>query len=295
MTGPRHTLPPAAEASILKAVNALGPVHGPLPVIVASDSFAFLVDNWMAHMNAIGIDKFLVVAMDEAMQHRLERAGIEAGRADFDGSKSDFWTYRMLVWDLLIRHDIEIVQSDIDALWLKNPIPEYFSSAEFDIIWSQGTYHPTAVLERWGFVLCTGLFWARPTAGSKQFFIALTDQSWRIREGDDQDVINRLLLERGTVWEVPSSGIHQMTVRGHTFTGYRDLVIGRCDQLGLKMAMLPHDLFPRLTTAESGPYVKHVLRSPDPVQRVPELRAANCWMLDEQEGRLGTRQQWAGH
>lgn len=278
----------SSRSSIADAVAATGGT-GPLPVIVASDDYAFLVDNWIMHMEALGLHRYLVVAMDDALVARLADVGIKAGRCSFDGSKGDFWLRRMLIWNFLIEQDIEIIQSDIDAVWLRNPIPEHFSDMSFDMIWSQGTVHPADILKHWSFILCAGLFWARPSPGTKSFFAALTSRSAQIRQTDDQQVINELLYECETHWEVPTSGSDQHSVRGHTFTGYRETMVGRCKSLGLRIALLPHYLFPRLVTAEAGPFVKHVLRSDDPVQRIPEMRAAGCWMLDGRMGKFGIR------
>jgi hypothetical protein len=145
-----------AKQTLEQAVAALGR-EGPLPVVVVSDDYALLLDNWIAHMHALGISRFLVVAMDDALAHRLSARGIVVARSDFDGSTSDFWLRRMLVWQYLVEIGVDIVQSDIDALWFKNPIPELFTDQPYDVLCSQGTLHPFDIASSWGFILCTGL------------------------------------------------------------------------------------------------------------------------------------------
>ena len=54
----------------------------------------------------------------------------------------------------LIACGIDFVHSDADAVWLRDPIPEYFGPGETaDLVASQGTRHPPDVFGRWGFVL----------------------------------------------------------------------------------------------------------------------------------------------
>ena len=62
-----------------------------------------------------------------ALMDRLTKAGM-LPCCEFDGSVKDLGLQRTLVWDLLVQHDVDLIQSDIDAVWLRDPIPEYFSA-----------------------------------------------------------------------------------------------------------------------------------------------------------------------
>jgi hypothetical protein len=64
------------------------------------------------------------------------------------------------------------------------------------------------------------------------------------------------------------------------------VVTGECEELALRIGLLPHHEFPRLPGGNPGAYVKHVLRSGDSETRIDELRACGCWMLDHARPRL---------
>ncbi len=285
------TLSDVARASLMAAVSRIGGV-GPLPVVVISDDFAQWLDNWMYYMEALGIRRFLVVATDAALERRLARAGITAARCDFAGSARGFWLHRLLIWDYLIDRGVDIIQSDVDAIWFKNPIDEYFLESKYDLVWTQGTLHPRSVLARWGFILCTGLFWAKAGAGTKAFFAALRSRAAQILATTDQAVINQLLYDEGATWDVAEAASYQLDWQGHPFTGFEGVLEGRCPAFGLRLAMLPYRLFPRSVTPGSGAFVKH-LQFPRPAgdDRVPEMRLeqmreAGCWILDQRPSRL---------
>ena len=62
------------------------------------------------------------------------------------------------------------IHSDTDAIWIANPIPEIFRDGAPDLRLTQGTVSPGKLLLKWGFVVCVGLFWARPTPFTQRFF-----------------------------------------------------------------------------------------------------------------------------
>ncbi len=285
------TLSDAARASLMTVVAQIGGA-GPLPVVVISDAYADWLDNWMYYIEALGIRRFLVVATDAALAARLARAGIPAARCDFAGSALGFWLHRLLIWAFLVDQEIDIIQSDVDAIWFKNPIDEYFLESKYDLVWTQGTLHPRSVLAHWGFILCTGLFWAKAGAGTRAFFDALRSRAAQVLATTDQAVINELLYDEGTIWDVAAAQSYQLDWRGQPFTGFEGVLEGRCPAFGLRLAMLPYRLFPRSVIPGSGAYVKHLqFRRPPgdnrvPEERVAQMRDAGCWILDQRPARL---------
>src|ERR1700736_4181300 len=92
------SLTSASQSDLRRALQAIGG-SGPLPVVVATDPYARLLDNWICHVEALGIERYLIVALDQSLMDRLSRAGITAARCDWDGSYPDFVLQRMLIWD----------------------------------------------------------------------------------------------------------------------------------------------------------------------------------------------------
>ncbi|MFI4949101.1 MAG: putative nucleotide-diphospho-sugar transferase [Alphaproteobacteria bacterium] len=291
MEAAHPALSDAARASLMEAVAQIGGT-GPVPVVVISNAYADWLDNWMYYMEALGIGRFLVVATDAALAGRLARAGIPAARCDFAGSTLGFWLYRLLIWDCLIDRGIDIIQSDVDAIWFKNPIDKYFDESKYDLVWTQGTLHPRRILAHWGFILCTGLFWAKAGAGTRAFFAALRSRAAAILATTDQAVINQLLYDEGTTWNIAGAQSYPLDWQGHPFTGFEGVLEGHCPAFGLRLAMLPYRLFPRSVTPGGGAYVKHLQfpRPPGedrvPEERLAQMREAGCWILDQRPTRL---------
>jgi len=269
----------STASNILSAVASLG--RGtPICLVVASNAYAELLDNWLWHMDALGIRRIVVVTMDEALSQRLQGTDLTVAQAAFDGSEGDFWLQRAKIWSLLADAGVEFIHSDIDAVWLRDPIPGY-NGNDFDILVSQGTLHPEDTLAAWGFVVCTGFFWARPTAPSKKLLEALVTPSTNILNSDDQAYLNRWLAEIGIEWQTHSKESYDLSYKNKIFRAYREPISGICESIGLKITLLPHHLFPRLQPGATNAIVRHVLRNGDASRRLEMMRAAGCWQLDE--------------
>jgi hypothetical protein len=264
--------------SIGRAVSCLGR-DGPLPVVVASSEYTLLLENWIAHVQALGITRFLAVAMDEALAARLAGRGFVVAESRFDGSAADFWLRRILIWQYLIGLGVHVVQSDVDAIWLRDPIPAFFADQHCDLLCSQGTLHPGETAELWGFVLCTGLMSMRPSPATVRFFARFTKRADQVLLTDDQQVMNQMLAETGLVWNRYGLSCERHHLDGREFHSYGSIIDTTDPDSGATIGLLSHALFPRLPTASSGAYVKHVLRPEDDNTRVAELDAVGCWRL----------------
>jgi hypothetical protein len=266
-------------ANILPAVASLGK-GTPICLVVASNAYAELLDNWLLHMDALDICRIVVVTMDEALSQRLQGTELTVVQATFDGSEGDFWLQRAKIWLLLADAGVEFIHSDIDAVWLRDPIPDY-TGDDFDILVSQGTLHPEDILAVWGFVVCTGFFWARPTPQMRILLRALVTPSNNILNSDDQAYLNRWLAEIGIEWQTDAKDSYNLICGDKIFRAYRDPIAGVCKSIDLKITLLPHHLFPRLQPGAADAIVRHVLRTGDPSQRLERMREAGCWQLDK--------------
>ncbi len=266
----------ATKRDILAAVARLGP-GGPVVIVVVSSGYEQFLDNWLCHMDALDIRRLIVVAMDGALAARLAGTGFPVVRAGFDGSRADFWLQRARIWAFLAAEGVEFIHSDVDAIWLRDPVRQY-SDAAFDLLITQGTIYPRPALAAWGFVLCTGFFWARATAASRRLFDAFVTPA--MLSSDDQAALNGLLIEAGTSWRTDGVGSYELRRRDHSFTCYREPIAGFCGALDLRLLLMPHHLFPRLQPGAPDAIVRHVLRDPSPELRIGLMRAAGCWRLD---------------
>jgi hypothetical protein len=248
---------------------------------MASNEHAHLLDNWFSHMDALGVHRVLAVAMDGDLAARLKGVHFRSAQAEFDGTLADFWFQRALIWAFLAEQGIEFIHSDTDAVWLRGPT-EAYENDDFDLLLSQGTIHPLEALTAWGFVLCCGFFWARPTPASRRVFRALVAPNAKGPEYDDQTLLNRLLVGAGTTWMANSVESYDLQLRGRSFRCFRQPLTGHCTSLDLHLALLPHHLFPRLPPCAPEARVRHMLWEPhaSPEGQISLMRATGCWRLD---------------
>jgi hypothetical protein len=278
---PNLRLPLDIEAALLRAAASV-PGAGPLPVVVASDAYADLLDNWLRHINLLAPDRFLIVAMDGVLEAKLLARGLPVGRADFDGTPTDFWLQRILVWESLVRSGLDIIQSDVDAIWMRDPRDMLSTVCSADLLFSQGTLHPWDGYSLWSFVLCTGFFLIRAGEAANRLFDAWLANPVRLRETDDQAELNTFLVDAGIRWNLAGLESYQEQLQDLPFKCFRDTLVGDCPSLGFRVAMLPHHLFPRLANPGSDAYVRHVLRPADDALRILQLKAAGCWIDSRQ-------------
>jgi hypothetical protein len=251
----------------------------PLPVVVASDPYAELLDNWISHIRRLGITRFLIVAMDDALEERLSGRGLVVARSSFDGSAEDFWLRRLLVWQHLVHIGVHVVQSDVDAIWLRDPTEPFFRRQRPDLLCTQGTFHPGDIAALWGFVLCTGLMSIRPTHPARRFLDRFVARAEDVLRTDDQAVMNRMLAESGLVWDRHGLQPEINELEGDPFTSYPGIIDATDLATGSSIGLLPHHLFPRVPTASTVAYVKHPLRPVDDANRIDELRTIGCWLI----------------
>jgi hypothetical protein len=238
----------------------------PVTIAFATDGFGPLTMNWLAHAHKVGAPAPLVVALDAALAHSLEEAGIPFIRHRYDGSLGDLWLQRTLFFEFLAGAGIDFIHSDVDAVWLRDPRPFCFGDFGLDLIFSQGVNYPAPIWRQWGFVLCCGFFAVRARPAVAAFFSEVRGLVRRV--GDDQVVINHLIAERGLVWAADRQTGYDLSNKGKLFTG---------PSLDLHVGLLPHHLFPRLPIAEPGAMVRHPVGPGDPIEKAAVLRQVGCW------------------
>jgi len=249
-------------ADLRAAATALG--AGPaLPVVFTDAAFAGITRNWLAHLDALGISRRLVLALDDAAEAAF--AGETVVRLRVTGG----WGARLLALEWLARAGIGFVCCDADAVWLRDPLP-WFDTARFDLVFAPATNRPEAAWRRWGFTLSSGLFAARARSAVAEFLAAV-----RATGAVGDDAFNAALLARDVTWENREPG-YQLG-RANPMVCYREVLAGVSGDLAL--AVLPHHLFPRLPVAAPDARVRHPLGPDAPAARVATLRAFGCWRL----------------
>ena len=246
----------------------------PLIVVFANWRYLDVLLNWMEAIRRVGVTDCLVVSLDKKIYRRLKRRGTRTILAQSGKGLTDVWILRIDVFRCLIDCGIDFVHSDADAIWLRNPIPEYFQAEkELDLIASQGTRWPPDVFDQWGFVLCCGLFSMRSTPASAELLKTL--RSHVEKTGDDQKSLNQILVEMKIDWDVESE--YRVPFKKWLLRCSRRMIRSR--GADIRVGVLPFKKFPRIADQQDQPYVVHPTTRKSPSDKRAGLAQWNLWFL----------------
>lgn len=247
---------------------------GTILLTFSNQAYLPILENWLAAMRRIGIDDILVVALDESTHAHLCERGVLCHLLPCENDLKALWRKRVSLFDAILQRGYCLIHSDADAVWLKDPRARYFFGSDADIVFSQGTQWPIPCWERWGFILCCGLFFLRPTDPVRALM-----RDWVahvVGSGDDQVSFNLLLLERAVAWEI-AAPYRLPTPFGIDITCSRQLIRGQA--AGLRIEVLPQHLFQRVHLPGEEAYVKHCLSGQTAQTTRQGLEETGCWLL----------------
>lgn len=216
----------------------------PLIVTFVSSPYISVGWNWLYAIHKVQPDAdLLVVALDSETKDAFGDSSVDVLFRPLDeGNLGELWVHRLDVLIELLDHGRDIVHSDADAVWVKNPLP-LMQGASSDMVFSQGTVWPTDVHGKRGIVLCCGLFFLRNTPEVRDFLGRIGRRV--AEERDDQVSINRELDDILGPWHVEEP--YSIEFRGTRFTASRELM-SATSQSGISVAVIPHHVVPRIIT-----------------------------------------------
>jgi hypothetical protein len=249
-----------------------------LVVAFSDNRYRDVLLNWLVAVHRLGISNYLIVSLDEHIHDFLLQRGFPSFLSVLRGPLSNLWRLRLEVLRALCDHDLTIVHSDIDAIWLRNPVPEYFSGQSDHLVATQGTVWPEDVVRKQGFVLCCGLFSIRSSPGIRSLLDDIIEDVKRT--GDDQVSLNRI-LNASVDWDMNLVNPYHFDFQRNRFICSEQTIRGTSPARGIKVSMLPHHLFQRIHMPAKAAYAKHLL-SPKTCQgKLISFKEANCLFLDE--------------
>jgi hypothetical protein len=247
------------------------PRPDPLTVTFVDANYLPLLELWLPRLAQLGVERVKVFCLDGRTLEWCRSQGVAAAQIEWTGNLRDLWTQRIRVFSELLAAGQEFVHSDIDAIWIRNPLRTGSAvERDEDLVFSQGTVWPPDVHDQWGFVLCCGWFRARPTLAARAFFEGL-EQDVR-QTGDDQISVNRLLSALGASWNHGRSGDYQLAFRDRVVQCWTRAVRAQTTAGSLSVALLPHREFQRLPEDSDHAIVKHYLTPKNCAQKLNALR-----------------------
>lgn len=247
---------------------------GSVIIAFADSRYADVLLNWLVALALQQVDNYLVIALDRELHGLLAARGIPCVLSQLNGSLGDLWVARIRVFAALCAAGIDFIHSDVDAVWLRDPRQAYFSNSDADLVASQGTVWPADVHQRFGFVLCCGLFYLRGGAPSRHLLTELATDVETTR--DDQVSLNRLLAKRGIAWQTPATDRYFLSNGPTRVLCSKSLITGRAPD-GLRVSVLPHHLFQRVPLQQQEvPFVCHPLTAKEPRAKLAEFARLGC-------------------
>lgn len=213
-------------------------------VAFADSAYRSIAFNWLRAIERVGLLEAVdFVALDEALHNALIQSGVACSFLPPPaGDLNSLWRHRTRTLRAKIEaSDRPIIHSDTDAVWLNSPI-ERLLSEPADLVFSQGTIWPPESLSHRGFVLCCGLFMARPTSQCHRFFSALEPLVDELQ--DDQWAVNRLVDREVRSWQIVQD--QWLELNDERFVISNESMRGSGPQISV--TVLPHAEFPRLMT-----------------------------------------------
>jgi hypothetical protein len=228
-----------------------------LIVVFANSQYLEVLLNWLVAIKRLGIRNYLIISLDKDIHCFLAERGFASFLAPLAGPLSQLWMMRLQIFRALCRNGIDFIHSDADAVWLRNPIPDYFSDPTRHIVASQGTIWPPDIVKTQGFVFCCGLFYVRSCDATRALLDDMVNDV--TVSGDDQVSLNRILQSRGIHWGTAQSHSYPLVHEGQQFLCFKHTVTGYSADGTLTVALLPHHLFQRLHMPGQNAFVKHLL------------------------------------
>lgn len=249
-------------------------------IVVFSDvRYSDVLENWLSFFPKDLYNSLNIVALDHALSEKdfikdLIKKKVKVSYLDWSGDLNELWVKRVEYLHALVANGYSVIHSDIDAIWLKNPI-NYLDSLNSDILFSQGTIWPQDCYEKHGLVLCCGFFYIKSGNISEQFMARWLDEVKS--DPDDQRSLNRLLHHVGYNW---SENVPEYTLKylDKKISCFKDAIYSS-GSVWKSICLLPQSKFQRIPENNCSPYIVHPLsnKSGSSVQEI--LKNLDLWRI----------------
>lgn len=216
-------------------------------ITFCNTAYLRVLDNWVRHIvRFVPRKDLLVYALDKRVERWCNANQVEARLEPCPGTMS-LWQWRMVHFARFARSNQAFIHSDVDALWLGH-VYTYIrqSLRNVDIAISQGRTWPDTTLRKWGFVLCMGFFYVRPSPRTRSFFENVL-QHMRT-ETDDQrginTVVDQTMIQGGWVGQCNPTVVEHWTVYDECVYTACNIRCGQLTQT-VRVALLPWRVFTR--------------------------------------------------
>ena len=253
---------PIDEKSIVHTCGVRDPVSGEirhLRIMTSStDEYFPVFMNWLVYFHRIcpNIPSIYFICLDTIIEKKLANYGLTCAFVHHIAAKgvNDVWLVRTRLTHTLLSQGYDVLLTDADALWLRNPFPYIEAHISSDVISSRGSY-PEGVSSALGAALCMGFVYIKASEHTAKLWGAIAADMVKHPNPDDQRDVNNHLKSLGLHYTprpryIGSTEANTGNFRHHSYN--------------FGVTLLPHTLFPRICDMEKkgtvqGAVVLHCL------------------------------------
>lgn len=234
---------------------------------VLTQEYIKVGENWIVAIEKLDINNYIVLALDEetySFCHIRKVPSIlikppvplEYDSHTKSKSHSDKYAFllcvRLQVAIYILKLGFKALNSDADAVWLKNPLP-YISGINSSVVFQPASF-PKDVKMNYGFTCCMGFIQFSPEPGLESLLSKVNSNLIEHFSDSDQRAFNQTLADCYSIsWEKQISKWEHTCIEN----GWNDPIHGKCIKSGLTFTALPHSLFQRHNTTVDN--VKHAI------------------------------------
>ena len=115
--------------------------------------------NWALGLKRLGIENYNIYSSDQDCYNFLKNNNVNTILKSGDIC---FEPYRYKIIHELLSQGLNVIYSDLDAIWLRSPGP---ALADYDMHFSLGSW-PKDIHDKWGFAVCTGWIALKSTSAN---------------------------------------------------------------------------------------------------------------------------------
>ena len=252
---PLDALEDVVDIDKLKEVASRLAVNKTVIFTLATSEYRNTTRLWLRAMQALSLENYIVISGDEETSFWLKQIKVQHIKANlsygdtthtnsvgFSGKALAICALKFPVCRLLLRSGLNVIFSDIDAIWLRNPINILMSSSS-DLAFQGAAFFPQNISRLWGFTACTGFFFIRHSSGALQFMEYCVNKHMKVH--DDQFAFNLGLLAGSVRWRnLPNAPFDSEELVKETFKNLAGQFIrGRLERCRIETCALPHHQF----------------------------------------------------
>jgi hypothetical protein len=150
--------------------------------------------NWVEYLNKLEINNYLIVALDSETETFLKDHNVNTKliKGEIPKRSGKGWRWRFQQTYEFVKDGYNVIHSDLDAVWLKNPLD--IIDTKYDIIASTDTGgFPPETYQKWNFTMCMGWMYYASTNATLNLFESILKNK---KNFDDQMEFNNYISDK---------------------------------------------------------------------------------------------------